>query len=379
MLHTPTRQDVTESHVLTLLQTNTYEQVSHMTGWSIGKIYRSAAKNNARKTEDRIRERKRDRNKRQMQIFQEILGTTTTADVLDYMDALPDNCASLILTSPPYNLGKTYGNCTSSDNMRHLYYLGWLWQILSECARTLSDGGTLAIQVGSTRDENETIIPIDSLLIEPARKAGLTFVSRLTWVISHGLTPKKRLAERYETIMVFSKGEQRTFNPGAARTPQKEPGKRAYRGPNKGKLSGHPLGAHPSNVWHIPSIGHRNREKTEHPAQFPEELAMRIINLYTMPGDLVLDPFSGSGTTQACCIRTGRQFSGADIFYEDVRQKRLAQTFPDLKSELRGVSNESLAIWQAEARPTSYTPEETTSRTLPERFLPSETQTALPF
>lgn len=77
----------------------------------------------------------------------------------------------------------------------------------------------------------------------------------------------------------------------------------------------------------------------------------RAILLYTQPEDLVVDPFSGSGTTHAECIRTGRAFSGADLHFEDLRAARLAKVAPDLVSTLPGVTDESLSVWSAEAVP----------------------------
>ena len=67
-----------------------------------------------------------------------------------------------------------------------------------------------------------------------------------------------------------------------------------------------------------------------------------------MPGDLVCDVFSGSGTTQLAALETGRAFVGADLFYEDLRAARLAQAAPDLVCHLPGVTDESIAVWQAE-------------------------------
>lgn len=369
-----TEHHTQEDVVSLLLSSDTYKTISEKTGWSISRIYHVARKFNVRKTERRISERAAERRKRQHDIFADLIGQTTTADVIDYLSDIPDDSAALIITSPPYNIGKSYGNSPSSDSMRHLFYIGWLYQIISECSRILKPGGTLILQVGATRDETQTLIPIDSLLIDPAKKAGLGFISRIAWVIPHGLTPKRRLAERYETAMVFSKGEQTTFNPSAARIPQKQPGKRAFKGPNKGKLSGHPLGAHPTNVWNIPAIGHNNPEQTDHPAQFPLELAKRAIMLYSMPGDIVIDPFSGSGTTHAACIQTGRTFSGADLYYEDTRSARLREIFPDLYSSLSGVTDESLAVWQAEARPVTIQAAKPTTQTSDKT-----TQTHLPF
>src|SRR3546814_8098546 len=83
--------------------------------------------------------------------------------------------------------------------MRHVYYIGWLMQIVSEASRILREGGILFLQVGSTRDESDTLVPIDMLIFDAIKRTGLNFQSRVAWVVSHGLTPKKRLSERYET------------------------------------------------------------------------------------------------------------------------------------------------------------------------------------
>lgn len=133
---------------------------------------------------------------------------------------------------------------------------------------------------------------------------------------------------------------------------RRTPAKIGYKGASKGQLTGHPFGAHPTNVWDIPNAGHNRRDGVEgHPAQMPAELARRAIQLYTLPRQLVVDPFSGSGTTHAECIRTGRDFAGADLAYEDLRARRLANVAPDLVSTLPGITDESLAVWQAEAVP----------------------------
>lgn len=343
-----------ELEVLSLLQSHTYDEVRSQTGWSRGRIYKLATRVGARKTEARILERREERKRRQLEFLNEVINSTVKSDVLDFLDGIPSNTVALHLTSPPYNMGKPYGGAegASADCMRFTYYHGFLMQVISEMARTLKPGGTLFFNLGSTRDWEERLIPLDCLLFEDFRRAGLVFQSRIVWEIPHGLTPKRRLAERYETVLVCSKGEIQTFNPSAARVPQKEPGKRAFKGPNRGKLSGHPLGAHPSNVWRIRNVGsnHRERRWGEHPAQFPLLLAKRGILLYSMPGDLVCDSFSGSGTTQHAAIETGRNFTGADLFYADVRKRRLAEVTPDSFSILPGVSDESIAVWQAEAR-----------------------------
>ena len=338
-----------EPDVLQLLVKHTYDQVRLITGWSRGRIYATACRHSARKNEGRIAERRTQRLEMQRQFLQQALNVTEKMDVLDYLAGLPDESVHCFISSPPYNLGKAYGESATIDSLRFGLYYGWLVQVISEMARVLKTGGTLCLQVGQTTDWQGSLYPIDVMVFEDLRRAGLTYQSRVAWIYRHGLTPKRRLAERYETMLVFSKGPQQVFNANAARIPQLQPGKRAFKGENIGRLSGNPFGAHPTNVWDIPNVGHNHPEKCQHPCQFPSALARRAILLYTNAGNLVCDPFSGSGSTHEECIRTGRAFTGADLYYEDTRNQRLAKAFPDLVTALPGVTDESVAVWQAEA------------------------------
>ena len=325
-----------------------YEDVAAQNDISRGKVYSIAVQHNARKNEARIQERVAERRRRQQEFMREVMNATHSADVLDFLDGLPDNSVDLHITSVPYNLGKQYGG-PGADRVRFHYWLGWMLQVASEWERTLKPGGVLFMQAGSTKTDDGVLYPIDTLLHGHLHGMGLSFQSRVAWVLKHGLTPKRRLAERFETALVFAKGEPAVFNPTPGRTPQKDPGKRAFKGPRRGELSGSPLGAWPSNVWTINGVGHNHPEKTGHPAQFPEELVRRAVNIYTLPGHRVVDTFVGSGTTAAVCIKTGREFTGCDLFYGDMRAQRLAKVAPDLLSALPGITDESLAVWQAEA------------------------------
>jgi len=339
-----------EAEVVADLATMTYDEIRQKRGMSRGRIYAIALKHGARKTETRIRERAAERRKRQRETLEAIIDKTATADVIDYLDTLPDGCATLFMTSPPYNVGKAYGDNAAADSMRHVMYIGWLSMVISEASRVLNEGGVLALQVGSTRDERDQIVPIDLLIHDIVTKTGLTFQNRVIWEVPHGLTPKRRLAGRSESVMIYSKSQApRHFNVTSVRVPQRDPGKRAFKGPNVGKLSSHPLGAFPGDVWRIANVGSKRSERTGHPAQMPSELARRIVQLYTVPGDLVVDPFSGSGTTHAVCIETGRRFTGCDILYDDLRARRLERAGLATTCPLPGVSDESVAIWQAEA------------------------------
>lgn len=350
---------VTDSALVEALAEGTYEEVARTFDVSRGRVYSAACRLGARRNELRIRQRKQERRRLQLEFAQSVLNATAKTDVLDFMDGLPDEHANLILTSPPYNIGRDYGSGAGADSYQYLFYVGFLLQVISEMARVLKPGGVLFLQVGSTKDASGGLVPIDCILFQHLQSLGLSFQSRVAWVVPHGLTPKRRLSERYETALVFSKGAPATFNPDVARTPQRNPAKRAYKGPNKGKLSGHPYGAHPSNVWEIPNAGANRKDGVEgHPAQMPTELARRAVMLYTMPGDMVIDPFSGSGTTHAVCIRTGRAFCGADLFYEDLRAERLASVAPDAMSILPGITEQSLEVWNAEAVPVQHQPED---------------------
>lgn len=340
--------DAQAGAVLADLENMSYGNVATKWNTSRGKVYQLAVEHRRRKHEARIQERKHDRAARQREFLQEVLNASQKADVLDYLDGLPDNSVQLHLTSVPYNVGKRYGDSPDIDSRRFHYYLGWLLMVLSEMERSLAPGGVLFLQVGATKDQDGELYPLDALLIQHLKAMHLAFASRVAWVTSHGLTPQSRLSERYETALVMTKGECKVFNANAARIPQKQPDKRAFKGPNKGRISSHPLGAWPSNVWTLANCGY-HRDGGDHPAPFPIELARRAVLLYSMPGDLVVDAFCGRGTTLEAAKQTGRYFSGADLFYEDVRAQRLAKAVPDLYCELPGVTDESIAVWQAEA------------------------------
>lgn len=339
--------------VMALLNVHSYETVHEKTGWSRGRIYRLALRTGARKTESRIQQRKANRRREQEELLRSMLDSTAKADVLDFLAGLPDNSVDCHFTSPPFNVGKRYGDDAATDTMRFVYYMGWLLQVVSELARTVKPGGVVCLEVGKTPDWTGSLVPLDSMLIDPMQKAGLKFQNRVMWTIPHGLTPAHRLADRHETVLIFSKGPIASFNPNAARIPQKQPGKRAFKGPNKGELSGNPLGAWPTDVWSdIPTVryNHPERAMGAHPAQFPVNLAKRAILLYTLPGATICDCFAGSGSTAIAAIEAGRHFIGADLFYEDLRERRIAAAKPDTVTPLTGVTDESVAVWQAEAR-----------------------------
>jgi DNA modification methylase len=346
-------------------------------GWSRGKLNRLVGTYNAYKTREHRERRAQEEARERRENLQEILNTTVTLDALDFLRSLPDSSVALTLTSIPYNVGIGYGSGRArADKMATLAYHGWLKIVISELSRVMMPGRAIVIQMGSTTDDDGHTIPLDKMLFDDFRAAGFDFNSRIWWPTHAGLYPHKRLAPRCETALLMVKrardvGGMRAikptlptvFNLTPARTPQRNPTKRGFRvgAENYGDLTGHPHGATPTDRWDdVKHIGHNHPEKAAsagHPAIFSEGFATRATLLLTNPGDLILDPFIGSGTTAVVARRTSRAFVGADLYYEDTRAQRLAAIEPDLVCPFPGVTDESLAIWEAEAKRISHAAE----------------------
>jgi adenine-specific DNA-methyltransferase len=187
-------------------------------------------------------------------------------DCLELLAKIPDELVKLVVTSPPYNLGKSYENRLDLDE-----YLAQQRAVIEECARVVSDQGSICWQVGNYVDNSE-IIPLDIILYPIFASLGLHLRNRIVWHFGHGLHASKRFSGRYEVILWFTKGNDYTFNLDAVRVPQKYPNKKHFKGPKKGQLSGNPLGKNPSDVWEIPNVKANHVEKTIHPCQFLVEL-----------------------------------------------------------------------------------------------------------
>jgi len=234
-------------------------------------------------------------------------------DVLELLSEIPDGFTKLIVTSPPYNIGKPY-----EDKLRLEEYITQQKKIITECVRVLDEEGSICWQVGNYV-ENSEIIPLDILLYPIFSGLNLHLRNRIIWHFGHGLHASKRFSGRYEVILWFTKSNTYTFNLDEVRIPQKYPDKKHFKGPNKGKLSGNPLGKNPSDVWNIPNVKANHVEKTIHPCQFPIELIERLILALTNEGDWVFDPFMGVGSTAIAALMHGRRAIGAEIVPEYVQ------------------------------------------------------------
>jgi adenine-specific DNA-methyltransferase len=236
-----------------------------------------------------------------------------TGDCLRLLSQIPSGFVRLVVTSPPYNLGKAY-----EKRVGVAAYVAQQRPVIEECARALDARGSICWQVGNWVDNGE-IIPLDVLLHPIFASLGLHLRNRIVWHFGHGLHASKRFSGRYETILWYTKGSDYVFNLDAVRVPQKYPGKRHFKGPRRGELSGNPLGKNPTDVWEIPNVKSNHVEKTAHPCQFPVELVERLVLALTHPGDWVLDPFMGVGTTAIAALMHGRRAVGAEIQEEYVK------------------------------------------------------------
>ena len=242
-------------------------------------------------------------------------------DCLNLLETIPDRLVSLVVTSPPYNIGKPYETRLDLKD-----YISQQSKIINESVRILNDRGSICWQVGNYVDNGE-IIPLDLVLYPIFSSLGLHLRNRIVWHFGHGLHASKRFSGRYEVIMWFTKSNEYTFNLDAVRVPQKYPKKKYFKGPKRGEFSGNPLGKNPSDVWEIPNVKANHVEKTIHPCQFPVELIERLVLSMTNVGDWVFDPFIGVGSTAIAALMHKRKAIGAEIIpeYIEIAKGRIRQ------------------------------------------------------
>ena len=252
-------------------------------------------------------------------------------NTLDLLSSLPTGFAKLIISSPPYNLGKQYEKRTALKS-----YLASQEKIIAELGRVLADDGSVCWQVGNYVDKGE-VYPLDIFYYDSFKDIGLKLRNRIIWHFGHGLHTSHRFSGRYETLLWFTKTDNYVFNLDPVRVPSKYPGKRHYKGPKKGQLSGNPNGKNPSDVWEqicvewedgfwdIPNVKNNHPEKTSHPCQFPVELVERCVLALTNEEDWVLDPYAGVGSALIAGLKNGRRVAGAEkeLTYVDIASERI--------------------------------------------------------
>lgn len=242
-------------------------------------------------------------------------------DNREFMQRFDDGYFNLIVTSPPYNIGKAYEARSKIDE-----YLALQGEVIKECVRVLDNRGSICWQVGNYVDNGE-IIPLDVLLYPVFREHGLKLRNRIVWTFGHGLHSQRRFSGRYETILWFTKSDEYVFDLDAVRVPSKYPSKKHFKGPKRGQLSGNPLGKNPSDVWEIPNVKSNHVEKTIHPCQFPVELIERLVLSMTEQGGRVLDPYLGVGSSALAALKNGRAAYGCDVAseYIEIAEARIQE------------------------------------------------------
>jgi adenine-specific DNA-methyltransferase len=233
---------------------------------------------------------------------------------LDLLNEIPDQSVQLIITSPPYNIGKEYETRLEIDE-----YVSQQDKVISECVRVLKNEGSICWEIGNYVEKGE-IIPLDILLYPCFKSKGLILRNRIVWNFGHGLHCTKRFSGRYEVIIWFTKSNNYTFNLDAVRIPQKYPGKKHFKGPNIGEYSSNPKGKNPSDVWEgttdfwaIPNVKNNHIEKTDHPCQFPNALVQRLVLALSNERDIVFDPFLGVGSTAVAGVINNRKVAGSEM------------------------------------------------------------------
>jgi adenine-specific DNA-methyltransferase len=259
------------------------------------------------------------------------------SDVLEFVKDVPDESVKLVVTSPPYNIGKPY-----EERLELKEYLSWQEDVIEQCVRILDPKGSICWEIGNYIEDKE-VFPLDVYFYRIFKDFELKLRNRIVWRFGHGLHAKMRFSGRYETILWFTKSDDYTFNLDDIRIPQKYPGKRAYKGPNNGQPSSNPLGKNPSDIWKIitedwnseiwdiPNVKSRHPEKSIHPAQFPIELVERLVLALTdekqenKERDIVFDPFAGVGSSLIAALMHNRKAIGVEKegLYTDIAYQRI--------------------------------------------------------
>ena len=233
------------------------------------------------------------------------------ADSLMLMEQLRAGIVDLTVTSPPYNIGKEY-----EKPMPLTSYLDWMSDWIQHVYRLTTLQGALWLNLGYTEVAHRgRAVPLPYLLWD---RIPFYMLQEIVWNYGAGVAARRTFSPRNEKFLWLVKSEEDyTFNLDAIRDPDvKYPNQK-----KNGKLRVNPKGKNPTDVWQLPKVttgdgmtGRRaSKERTAHPAQFPEAVVERIILACSNPGDLVMDPFLGSGTTASVAIAQDRYIVGFEI------------------------------------------------------------------
>lgn len=232
----------------------------------------------------------------------------------EHMSQLPDKSIHLMITSPPYNVQKDY-----DDNLSLPEYLELLRRVFQETYRVLVPGGRACVNVANLG--RKPYIPLHAMIISEMLELGFLMRGEIIWNKAASASPSTAwgswlsasnpvLRDVHEYILIFSKQNFSLAKNEKESTIEKD----EFLDWTK-------------SVWTFPTV---SAKKIGHPAPFPEELPRRLIELYSFLGDVVLDPFCGSGTTCVSARRLGRQYVGYELFeeYIHIANQRLEEIPP---------------------------------------------------
>lgn len=251
-------------------------------------------------------------------------------DCIEAMSKLPEGLIDLTVTSPPYNIGKAYEKPMPMND-----YLDWSGEWIQQVHRITKPAGAFWLNLGyAPLSGRAKALPLPYLLWD---RIPFFLIQELVWNYGAGVASKHSLSPRNEKFLWYVKdSENYTFNLDPIRDPDvKYPNQK-----KNGKLRCNTAGKNPSDVWQIAKVTSGSKrsssERAPHPAQFPLDLVDRLVKGFCNPGDLILDPFLGSGTTAESAIRNGRIAIGFEIdrTYCEYVAERLQRVEDELYSGL---------------------------------------------
>lgn len=242
-------------------------------------------------------------------------------DCFEWLSQIETESIDLIVTSPPYNIGKEYEKKIEIDE-----YVQWSESYFKELYRVLKTGRNFMLQVGQYVDKDTNNIPLTYLLYQSAIKSGFKLRQEIIWYFKGGMQAKKKLTGQNEKIMWLYKGDELPyFDVDSIRVKE-------WQAIDK---RNNPNGKNPTDVWEFNRVAGNSNEKTEHPCQFPVSMIERIVKGWSKENEVVLDCFMGSGTTAESCIITNRNFIGIerDWDYCEIANKRIEQVKLQLETK----------------------------------------------
>lgn len=241
-------------------------------------------------------------------------------DVLQFLRALPDECASLVVADPPYSLEKDKEFGEGAFFASHEEWLSWCKEWLAEAKRILSPRGNLLVYA---------IHHNACFLQAHMYEMKLQYRRQIIWYYQNGWSKYRNgPAAHYEPILWFAKASNSTFH--VIREPYKSTARLRHKIIKNGKVwTPHPDGKQAGDVWPFPTLAGRRfaKERTPHPTQKPMALSRRIVEHFSDPGDLVVVPFVGSGSECVAAVESNRCFLGSEInsAYVKIARKRIAE------------------------------------------------------